>query len=154
MGKVIFTMLFIFFLSINIFAEEPHVYTDQNLENYKPTGKTYVPSREPQHISDIIHEIDIKYDKEYWCRRGKIYYDHIEKAKRRVTEAEDRFNKKRRDNFMAPPNYRDSYGESLAEESLKNTQQYLEDAKDELRELEEEAIRKEIPLGWLRCDFE
>jgi hypothetical protein len=149
---IFIALIFLLILPLKSTAEDPRTFTDQDLENYKSTGKTIVPQEKIPRISDILHEIDKKYDREWWCSMGESYTRRIKDAVEDVEEAEEKLNKKKHDNFVSY--YKDSYGESMAENNLKSARRRLEKEEEEFRQFEDKARRLNIPPGWLRCDFQ
>jgi hypothetical protein len=152
MKSIFIASIFLLLFPLKAIAEDPHTFTDQDLENYKSTGGTVVPQGEIPRTSDILHEINENQNKEWWCEKGEDYMKRIKNAKKDVEEAEEKLNKKRHDNFASY--YKDSFGESMAEEDLKRAQRRLENCEDDFREFEDKAHRWNVPPGWLRCDFQ
>ena len=80
-----------------------------------------------------------QHEKEYWCNRARAYRKKIDKAAGEITEAgKDRGGAGRKQS-------------KTAVKKLGREKRQLRDAEIDLRDLEDEAHRKGIPPGWLRC---
>ncbi len=131
-------------------GEEAVSFSNRDLEKYKsPADSTAAPATVRIGKSDRTARRDEQKDKAYWCSRAREYQKKIDRAKDEVKDSEKRASN-------------DSGGTNLGEHKLsKSSRNKYEQAKKQLREaqrdlsyLEEEAHRRDIPPGWLRCQFE
>jgi septal ring factor EnvC (AmiA/AmiB activator) len=96
-----------------------------------------------------------KNNKEYWCKKASVLQRAIDKARDNVRYEEEKL--KRAKNSRPSMSYKQqkSYEARISElerkvERAKNSLNYAE---KDLQDLENEAHRKSIPPGWLRCQF-
>jgi FtsZ-interacting cell division protein ZipA len=125
-------------------------FSNKDLERYKsPSDETTVPAAAQKVEKPRKTRKDEQREKNYWCSRARSYQKKIDRAKEKVKEVEQ----------LASD---ESGGQAFTESRLKKpTRKKYEKAKKELKEaerelqyLEEDAHRKDIPPGWLRCQFE
>ncbi len=122
--------------------EEAPTFSNKDLEKYKNS---------PDNSSESGMDIDRKgedigraekreqREKEYWCKKASVYRKKIDKAEGEMKETE-------KDRGAAEGRH-----SKTAMKKLGRAKGQLRDAKIDLRELEDEAHRKGIPPGWLRC---
>ncbi|MDP2753171.1 MAG: hypothetical protein Q8P40_02140, partial [Nitrospirota bacterium] len=97
--------------------------------------------------SEKAQKIKEEQEKEYWCKKTIQYKNKIEKIKEEIAEAEKELSG---ENSMYL-----SYKEKKAiQKKIKSEKKKLKYAENDLAEFEDEAHRKGIPPGWLRCQFE
>lgn len=93
-----------------------------------------------------------KNDKDGWCSNGTFYRDRLDKAKKRMDEAE------RQCRYADMEwNWNLDFKAELimaADEELKRATKELAMAQEELDDLEQSSYRQGIPPGWLRCQFD
>lgn len=131
--------------------KETPVYTNQDVEKYKKTSdsepqstkidRTVEKSSERREKTEKIKE---EREQEYWCKKATQYRKNIDKIKEEISETEKTLS--------------GESGEKLSHKKKKGLKKNLERnnkklkyAKQDLFELENEAHRKSIPPGWLRC---
>jgi uncharacterized protein (DUF3084 family) len=92
-----------------------------------------------------------KEDKEYWCKKAAQHRKKIEKAQEEIKEAEKKLSETEN---IGLQDAKKKKNHKQAQKNLDRAKKQLKDSEKELRELEDEAHRKGIPPGWLRCQFE
>jgi hypothetical protein len=125
-------------------------FSNKDLERYRSASdEAPVPVTALKAEKPAATRKDEQREKNYWCSRAQTYQKKIDRARDKVKEVEQ----------LASD---ESGGLAFSESRLKKpTRKKYERAKKELREaerelqyLEEDAHRKDIPPGWLRCQFE
>lgn len=158
MTKSSLAVLFIILLSVSAaLAAEPQVFRNTDLEKY--SGGSDAQAVEQPRPSDNSGaqrketEDAIVAERKYWCDASTQAENRVKKAEENLTAA----NQKRGEAWrnLSSGNY------AAAAEADAKAQKELEDAKEELAEanqeretLQGEAHQKNIPAGWLRCQFE
>lgn len=127
-------------------AEVPY-FTNEDIEKY---GKAGTGSRieEPGGSGmkkEMPAHVRQKKEGEYWCRKAISYRKRIEKEREDVQEAERLFDELKDIK---------SKKKKSAERRVEKAKKLLMNAEKDLSEFEDEAHRKEIPPGWLRCQFD
>lgn len=89
-------------------------------------------------------------DKEYWCKKATAYREKIEKAQAEIKEAEKRLSETEGTDLL---DAKKKKGIKKSQKDLTRAKKQLKEAERELNKLEDEAHRKGIPPGWLRCQF-
>lgn len=158
MNKYILS-LFMTFFSFSIMPcsaeNNPPVITNDDLMKYKkpsdnsPVQKQSIPT---QTYKNQLSERQNQTAFDSWCNKGTKYSNEVTKAKNNLDEADKlhRAAKHEHEIFvlykgkMGKPNY-------WSEGNLNNAKNRLRQAKENLSELENEAHRKNIRPGWLRC---
>ena len=136
------------------FAEHtgPGKYNNEDLEKFGTPNKN-AEKTEPN-VSDKISnekksEDGETQDKEYWCRQGTAINRTISDIKMEIDEIIDKYpDMKDKDiNKIELP-------EVDMQERLNVRRLKLKEAEGALSDLEDEARRKGVPPGWIRCNFE
>ena len=135
--------------------EQPQVFTNHDIEKYsspseaKTTNEKTVLREDGEKLrNDKKQSIREDQEKEYWCKKASVYNKEIKIAEKDVKEAEKRISEESSKNFRAAKKTTPS------QKKLERARKKLEDTRADLGELEDEAHRKEVPPGWLRCQFE
>ncbi len=136
------------------FAEHtgPDKYNNVDLEKFgtpNKNGEDTAPN-----VSDTISpekksEDGETQDKEYWCRQGAAINRTISDIKMEIDEIIAEYpdiKGKDIDNIELP--------NSGSQERLNVRRVKLREAEGALSDLEDEAHRKGVPPGWIRCNFE
>jgi hypothetical protein len=84
-------------------------------------------------------------EREYWCKRAAPYNRKIAKAQAEVKEAQDELAADKDSGRHAVSKSR------TLNKRLEKAEKRLKDAERDLSDLGDEAYRKGIPPGWLRC---
>jgi hypothetical protein len=125
-------------------------FSNKDLERYKsPSDETPVPATGQTVTKRRTAKKDDRREKNYWCSKAQTYQKKIDRARDKVKEVEQ----------LASD---ESGGLAFSESRLKKptrkkyekAEKELKGAERELQYLEEDAHRKDIPPGWLRCQFE
>lgn len=153
------TFLFIFFaISSKVSAGDPQLYTNEDLERYerqyqsekeftaqsKKDGKLRKASGRVRHVDQ----------QEYWCKRGTAAQEKLDQAKEKVVKAEEYCAEMRSKTFWRRGAQRKvAASERKLEKALEKAKENLQAAERTYRKTDDEAHRKGIPPGWLRCQF-
>ncbi len=130
--------------------QETPTFSNKDLEKYSnPSDETPVPAAGRTIEKIATTGTGEQREKNYWCSKANEYRKKIDRARDEVQDVER----------LAS---RENGGEAFAESRLrKPTRKKYEKAKKRLREaerelqyIEDDAHRKDIPPGWLRCQFE
>lgn len=158
MTKTFLVVLFMVSLSVAVaLAAEPQVFRNSDLQRYSggSDSRTAEPTP-PADDSDAQRkeaEGQRAAERQHWCDISTQAENRVKKAEENLTMA----NAKRGEAWrnLSSGNY------AAAVEADAKAQRDLEDAKEELAEakreretLQSEAHQKNIPAGWLRCQFE
>lgn len=136
--------------------EQPRIFTNQDIEKYKGPSvvkaktDTRTVSRDDMERARNNKKQSIREDqeKEYWCKKASAYKKKIKIADDDVKEAEKE---------IAQESSKGSHGgkkTAQLQKKLEKARKKVEYAEADLGELEDEAHRKGVPPGWLRCQFE
>ncbi len=96
-----------------------------------------------------------KEDKEYWCKKANAHRKKIEKAQSEIAETEEKLAKLKDAASRETGKKRRPLESDIkkTEKRLKEIERQRKENERKLGSLEEEAHRKGIPPGWLRCQF-
>ncbi len=96
-----------------------------------------------------------KEDKEYWCKKAASHKKKIEKAQGEIAETEEKLTKLKDAASRETGKKRRSLENDIkkTEKRLKEIEGQRKESERGLGRLEEEAHRKGVPPGWLRCQF-
>lgn len=152
------------FLPVNAVCEntaqkELPVFTNQDIEKYRnpsDTKKTATKTDRTSEKSEKSQKIKEEREQEYWCKKATQYNRKIEMLQDEVKEREKELSDLKDPLSQGTPGKKKSI-----ERNIKSTQKKLDGARKRLKyaekdlaEIEDEAHRKDIPPGWLRCQFE
>ena len=131
---------------------QPQLFTNQDIEKYKgpseaKTTDTKTVSREDREEvrNDKNQSIREDQEKEYWCKKASAYKKKIKKADDDVKETEKKISEENNKSLHAGKKT------ALLQKRLEKARKKVEYAEADLGELEDEAHRKGVPPGWLRC---
>jgi len=129
-------------------AQEVPYFSNRDIEKYRePSDNRRSPAKPAgaEAKRDAAAQLREQKEGEYWCRKANSlrkrienYRDDVQELEKALDELKDRKGKKRR---------------SLETKLLK-AKKHLTSSEGDLTALEDEAHRKGIPPGWLRCQFE
>jgi len=132
--------------------EQPQLFTNQDIEKYKvpseaKTTDTKTVLREDRgEVRDNKNQsISEDQEKEYWCKKASTYKKKIKKADDDVRETEKKIYEESSKSLHA------SKKNEQLQKRLEKAREKIKDAEADLGELEDEAHRKDVPPGWLRC---
>ncbi len=154
-----FTALLLFFLlsAYSVFADEPRIFTNSDLDKYLPVGNSL--KEEPQSSSGG-NELQSRSepadrdlaDQKKWCDMATRADARIKEAETALSEsAAARAKMWRR--LMLGNRYDATEVDRAARNELEGAETELNQAKQEKLNLEDSAHRSGIPPGWLRCQF-
>jgi len=131
---------------------QPQLFTNQDIEKYKGPSEadstdTKTVSREDREevLKDKNQSIREDQEKEYWCKKASAYKRKIKKADDDVKEAEKTISEQNSKGLHAGKKT------AVLQKRLEKARQKVGYAEADLGELEDEAHRKGVPPGWLRC---
>lgn len=134
--------------------EQPQIFTNQDIEKYigpsdsKATDTKTVSREDREEVRNKKNQsIREEREKEYWCKKALAYKKKIKKADDDVKETENKISEESRKNLHADKKT------ALLQKRLEKARKKVEYAEADLGELEDEAHRKGVPPGWLRCQF-
>ena len=132
--------------------EQPQLFTNQDIEKYKGpsdsrTGDTKTVFKEDREEVWKNKNQSIREDreKEDWCKKASAYKKKIKKADDDVKEAEREI---AQEGSKGPQGGKKT---AQLQKKLEKARKKVEYAEADLGELEDEAHRKGVPPGWLRC---
>jgi chromosome segregation ATPase len=134
-------------------AEQPLSFSNKDLERYENSDRQ---SREPLSADPKNSEVRKngagdsreQREKEYWCKKA-------EPQRRKIQQIKDEINEKERE--LAEESTGVAANKKKArtlDRALSKTRKRLKDAEGKFSDLADEAYRKGVPMGWLRCQFE
>lgn len=152
-------LLLLIFISITLLPlagtgwceEKPQVYSNEDIEKYRNPSDNRSTVQKRDVAAEKSGEKKIareKQDQEQWCRRATALRRKIDLAKHELSETEKdiaRENEKKVQTSGKKSSLRTRY---------KKAQYNLSRAEMDLSDLENEAHRKGIKPGWLRCQFD
>jgi hypothetical protein len=127
--------------------EEIPYFTNKDIQQYKNPAESNPPvaerDRKPEK-EDRSRKTKEDHEKEYWCKKTAPHRKKIDS---------------RRDEIRATENELSESSLTLKKKKalsrkLESSKRKLKSSERDLGDLEEEAYRKGIPPGWLRCQFE
>lgn len=163
---VVFLITFFVFSSlrlpiVNAGGENEGVlsFSNKDLEAYREPVAERIPEIKSEKVEDkeAIQETKrTEKEREYWCHKAYQYNQKIEKAQDEVKKTESELSD------LKDTGSQSSFKKKRAlEKKIKNAQKRLDGARKrlgyaekDLSFVEDEARRKDIPPGWLRCQFE
>lgn len=153
-------------LALPVYAQPP-VFTEQDLERYKSNDQQQPSSPNQarderiegtrQRIEKTLDTMQNQKDKtsqDYYCRWGTYHRDQVDRYKERVEFARKEL--ARADQGLtssSPRAYVQNIDIDLAKSRLRGAEENLKGSERDLLNFENEAHRKNIPAGWLRCQF-
>ncbi len=132
-------------------AETP-IFTNKDIDKYKgPNDYNKTEKSETRDYradkQEQLKKINEEREKEYWCKKASPYRRKIESTTDDIRQLED---EQLQANVKSPSGKK---GRSISRR-IQSTRKKLREAEKDLAELENEAYRKGVPQGWLRCQFE
>jgi hypothetical protein len=89
-------------------------------------------------------------EKERWCKKGSLHQNRVDDAKSNLQYAESR---KKEADSKRPVIRKNRRNSASSDANIRKARLKLEKAERALNNLQQEAHRKNIPPGWLRCQF-
>ncbi len=132
---------------ISAAQEVPH-FTNHDIEQYREAsdGGSSMPNPVGTGTKkEAAARLQKQKEAESWCRKASVRRKRIEKDQEDVQDLE-----------KALEDLKDTTGKKKAglEKKLGQVRKHLRNSEKDLAELGDEAHRKGIPPGWLRCQFE
>ena len=168
--KLLCIPVFFFCLSASVPAADPQQetsrsFTNKDLEQYRSEPNPQVPpaadisavtinqkggKKEKPHVG-----LDKK-EQDYWCRKATQINKKIAKDKEKTGELTVRLTEisEAESHVLGAQRTKLSKQRAKTEKDLKTAGKHLKERQGELAAIEDEAHRKGVPPGWLRCQFE
>ena len=127
--------------------EEAPYFSNEDIEQYKmPSDNKSRDARatKTDDREEKAREKKEQLDRENWCKRANLLKRKIEKAQDEISEAKKELSEENMSRRKVP----------ALRKKLGKAEKQKEYAERDLSDLEEEAHRKDVPPGWLRCQFE
>ncbi|MDP2157488.1 MAG: hypothetical protein Q8K68_07260 [Nitrospirota bacterium] len=144
--------LFVVSVADNSFCEEkPVSYTNDDIDKYRRPSDNRPQEQRRTTTSvkkDENKKAREKQDQDYWCKRATAAKRKIEHAGRDVRERQEDISREQSKDI------RTSRKMSTLQGRLKKAKDQLSSAEGDLSDIENEAHRKGIRPGWLRCQFD
>ena len=150
MKYLFFSILALTLTASIAYAEK--VFTNEDLEKYPvaPISKDKSPTDTSPPDTRGKEVQQNKEDPQLWCNRARELEDRISSAKVAYTRAVEEKIQADRDYLnVGSPQVREA-----AASKITQTEANIQAAESALRDLEDDAHRRGIPPGWLRCQFE
>jgi len=132
-------------------AEEAPVFSNQDLRQYgtNPPGdeteEDTVGKQRRQKEAETTMETK---KREYWCKKATPYRRTVEETRDELRETEELLSAERAKNLSRNKRI------PALEKKETGLKKKIRKAERNLGDLEDEAYRKGIPQGWVRCQFE
>jgi hypothetical protein len=127
--------------------EKVPYFSNEDVERYKMPSDDKAPGKRvnsTETAEEKAREKKEQLDRENWCKRANSYKRKIERAQDEISEIEKDFSAEKM-----------SQKKKIAlDKKLRKAEKKKEYAEKDFADLEEEARRKDVPPGWLRCQFE
>ena len=151
-----FSALIFIFLLIGSWAsgDETRVYTNEDLGPYESQYEsekkiTAQGKHREKHRKTAGRHRHVD-EQEYWCKRGTDAQEKVDRAKEKLAKVEEYSSEKRFKQFQRGKSGRTG---TTPEQKLEKAKDDLQQAERTYRKIDDEAHRKGIPPGWLRCQF-
>jgi hypothetical protein len=149
------TFLFIVIaISSQVSAGDTQVFTNHDLEpyerQYESEKKVPVQDKQTGKHSKAYGRVRHVDQQEYWCKRGTVTQEKVDRAKEKLIKAEEYSEEMKSRTFWRGKSKRTG---ANAERKLEKAKEDLLSAERAYRKTDDEAHRKGIPPGWLRCEF-
>jgi hypothetical protein len=133
-------------------AADAKVFTNADL--CKENGKEGVSNRKTGRVGASRARVNTQSEKEKdrWCRKGNLHRNRVGAAQANLSEAERKYSDSLEKASASTPKKR-KRAAKVSDSGVRKARLKLEKAERALNDLEQEAHRKNIPPGWLRCQF-
>ena len=131
--------------------EKPPFFTNEDVNKYKKSSDAQpsVPKKDiKEEQKAAVTMAKDKKEQERWCKQANDRRKKIEKAQYDVNKAEKNLVREKEKSSSS------SKKNKQLQNSLDQAKRRLSVEERELHDLENEAHRKGVPPGWLRCQFE
>ena len=137
--------------------QKEEILTNQDIEKYKKPsdGETQSVINKKAESDNKTRKAEDRKEQEYWCKRAAYYKKKIEKAQDEVKKQDARLVELKEDASRELGKKRKALEKEIKKTrtKLKNAQKQLKDREKDIDRIENEAHKKGIPPGWLRCQF-
>lgn len=126
-------------------------FTNKDIEKYgKPAGEPPAEAiaAKPPRTADKSRETAAEKEREYWCRKASSARKTVEKKQDTINEIEREIAERKEKGLVGGKT------EKSLQKRLARAKREHGYAQQSLGEIADEAHRKGIPAGWLRCQFE
>jgi len=129
-------------------ADDAPYFTNEDVKKYRQPaddGNSAVKHDKSGDKGETAKKGESQKEQEYWCKKATSYRRKIEKNQEEVLNKE-----------KVLTDLKESGGKKKksAEEKLEKSRRQLKESERDLADLEDEAHRRAIPPGWLRCQFD
>jgi len=136
--------------------QEGKTFTNKDLETYKnpSDNPTWAPKAEKKEDkNDGLKKLHEEFERERWCKKATVLNRKIEKAQDEVEDKEEKVADLKKEHSGADSKRQPAYAKRLKrlEKDLEKSHKKVKYAQKDLADLEEEARRKGVLPGWLRC---
>lgn len=130
------------------FASETQYFTNEDLKKYNSSPVTTVSK------SQSPSKAKPSKDPEHWCSRAKSAETAIKKAKDDVSKHESTIASLQKEAELDAKKQKSNALKIKSEQKkLEEAKSRLKKAEDDLKAIHDDARQKDIPAGWLRCQF-
>ena len=138
--------------------KEGKTFTNKDLETYKnpSDNPTWAPKAEKKEDkNDGLKKLHEEFEREQWCKRATVLKRKIEKAQDEVEDKEEKVADLKKEHSGADSKRQPAYAKRIKrfEKDLEKSHKKVKYAQKDLDDLEEEARRKGVLPGWLRCQW-
>lgn len=133
--------------SENTGQKEIPYFTNKDIRQYKQPSEGEIPVTERDRKTEKderSQKIKEDREKEYWCKKAAPYRKKIDRTRDEIQATE----KELSESSLTPKK------KKTLNRKLQSSRRKLQSSERDLSDCEEEAYRKGIPPGWLRCQFE
>lgn len=135
-------------------GDKPRVFTNEDIEKYKSPSdsittdtKTVLQEDREESRKSKNQRIKEEREMEFWCKKASAYKKKIKEADEDVKEIEKELSEEGSKSSASSKKI------ALRQKKLDKATKRLKGAEADLGELEDEAHRKGIKPGWLRCQL-
>lgn len=150
-SRALIAVLFFLSAGAGFCEEKPLSFTNDDIDKYRnPSDNRPREQRKapPSATKDDNRKARGKQEQEFWCKRATAVKRKIDDAGRDVREREEDISREQ------SKHVRTSRKMDTLQGRLKKAKDHLSSAERDLTDVENEAHRKGIPPGWLRCQFD
>jgi len=141
----------VLFAGAGFCEDKPLSFSNDDIDKYRNSSDNRPQEQRraaPSTKKDENTKAREKQEQDYWCKRASTAQRKIENADRDVREREDAISREESKNI------RTSRKMSTLMSRLKKAKDHLSSTEKDLIDIENEAHRKGIRPGWLRCQFD
>jgi hypothetical protein len=138
---------------------KPRIFTNEDLSkrgtpNVSEPAAGQTHTRSAANNKNTYTKASSDKGKERWCKKGRLYQNRVDEAKAYLNEAVRKYAEaKEKAAARSPKKKRKLQKAEVSDSGVRKARLKLERAEKRLLDIEQEAHRKNIPPGWLRCQF-